>query len=133
MATSSIPFNRVFLYRSLGLTLPEGVAADEAGAPTRDPHAAAMLLPFGGAEFGFKGAALAGLATILSAVLQGAVLDHEMIRMTGDGDMATPRGMGHFVLAMDPTFFGGRDAFASGNAALPRRAPRPSRRGPARR
>ena len=73
-----------------------------------------MLLPFGGADFGFKGAALAGLATILSAVLQGAVLDHEMIRMTGDGDMATPRGMGHFVLAIDPTFFGGRDAFASG-------------------
>ena len=72
MATSSIPFNRVFLYRSLGLTLPEGVAADEAGAPTRDPHATAMLLPFGGADFGFKGAALAGLATIFSAVLQGA-------------------------------------------------------------
>ena len=28
MATSSIPFNRVFLYRSLGLGIPDNVAAD---------------------------------------------------------------------------------------------------------
>lgn len=113
MATSSIPFNRVFLFRSLDAALPEGVAADAAGAPTRDPHAAEMLLPVGGPDYGFKGAALAGVATILSAVLQGAVLDHEMIRMTGD-DMTTPRGMGHFFLAIDPAFFGGRDVFAAG-------------------
>jgi ureidoglycolate dehydrogenase (NAD+) len=116
MATSSIPFNRVFLYRSLGVTLPEGVAADEAGVPTRDANAAAMLLPLGGADYGFKGAALAGVATIFSAVLQGAVIDPEMIRMVGDGDMSTPRGMGHFVLAVDPAFFGGREVFAEGMA-----------------
>lgn len=129
MATSSIPFNRVFLYRSLGVTLPEGVAADAAGAPTRDPHAAAMLLPFGGPDFGFKGAALAGVATVLSAVLQGAVPDHAMIRMAGGDDMTTPRGMGHFMLAVDPAFFGGREVFLAGMrdylAALRDATPRP--------
>jgi LDH2 family malate/lactate/ureidoglycolate dehydrogenase len=117
MATSSIPWNRVLLYRALGTTLPEGVAGDGAGAPTRDPDAARLLLPLGGTDFGFKGAALAGVATILAAVLQGATLDHAMIPMTGGGDMATPRGMGHFVMAVDPAFFGGREAFETGMRA----------------
>ncbi len=114
MATSSIPFNRVFLYRTLGIALPEGVAADAVGVPTRDAEAVAMLLPVGGEDFGFKGAALAGVATLFSAVLQGAVLDPDMIPMVGEGDMTTPRGMGHFVMAVDPAFFGGTEAFARG-------------------
>ncbi len=113
MATSSIPFNRVLLYRSLGLPLPEGVAADAAGTPTRDPDAVAMLLPFGAADFGFKGAGLAGVATILSAALQGAALDHAMLPMVGGEDVTTPRGMGHFFLAIDPAHFGGRAVFAA--------------------
>jgi ureidoglycolate dehydrogenase (NAD+) len=70
-ATSSIPFNRVALARTLGEMLPPGVAADADGAPTRDPARADMLLPLGGADFGYKGAGLAGLATLLSAVLTG--------------------------------------------------------------
>jgi ureidoglycolate dehydrogenase (NAD+) len=111
MATSSIPLNRVLLYGTLGLTLPEGVAADEAGAPARDPSAVAMLLPLGGAGFGFKGAALAGLVTILSAALTGATLDHEMIRMTGTDDLSTPRNLGHVCLALDPARFAGQDAY----------------------
>ena len=117
MATSSIPFNRVLLYRVLGNGLPPGVAADAEGAPTRDPDAVRMLLPLGGEGFGFKGAALAGVATILSAVLQGATLDHAMIPMVGGEDMATPRGIGHFCLAIEPGAFGGREVFAAGMAA----------------
>ena len=114
MATSSIPYNRVLLYRTLGRTLPESVAADAGGVPTRDPHAVAMLLPLGGVDFGFKGAALAGVATLFSAVLQGAVLDSDMLAMVGGTDMTTPRGMGHFAMAVDPAFFGGAEAFAAG-------------------
>src|SRR5438552_3041805 len=68
MATSAIPMNRVLLYRSLGLALPDGVAADEAGRTTTDPHAATVLSPLGGA-YGYKGAGLAGLVEILSAPL----------------------------------------------------------------
>jgi LDH2 family malate/lactate/ureidoglycolate dehydrogenase len=107
----------VLLYRVLGRELPPAVAADGEGAPTRDAEAVRMLLPLGGADFGFKGAALAGVATILSAVLQGAALDHAMIPMVGGEDMSTPRGMGHFVLAIDPAFFGGREAFLAGMRA----------------
>jgi ureidoglycolate dehydrogenase (NAD+) len=111
MATSSIPFNRVLLYRTLGLSLPEGVAADEAGAATLDPAAVAMLLPLGGADFGFRGAALAGLVTVLCAVLTGATLDHQMISMSRTQDLSTPRNVGHFCLAIDPARFTGREAY----------------------
>lgn len=114
MATSSIPYNRVLLYRSIGAELPEAVAADEAGVTTRDAAAVRMLLPVGGADFGYKGAGLAGVATLLSAVLQGTALDHAMIEMVGGDDMRTPRGMGHFVLAIDPDRFGGRAVFETG-------------------
>jgi len=117
MATSSIPLNRVFLYRALGRGLPEGVAADAGGEPTNDAHAATMLLPLGGTDFGFKGAGLAGVATVLSAVLTGMTLDHAMIPMVATDDKQTPRGMGHFCLAIDPERFGGAAVFEAGMRA----------------
>lgn len=113
MATSSIPYNRVMLYRSLGLPLPPNVAADVDGTPTEDAQAAEMLMPVGGADFGFKGAALAGVATLLSAILMGTTLDHAMIPMVGE-EIATPRNMGHFFIAIDPMRFAGAEAFAAG-------------------
>lgn len=113
MATSSIPMNRVLLHRSLGLALPEGVAADKAGAGTTDPEAADMLLPLGGAEYGYKGAALAGVATLFSALLTGTTLDGDFIPMYGGGDSSTPRNMGHFVLVIDPDKFVGRELFGA--------------------
>ena len=113
MATSSIPMNRVLLHRSLGLQLPEGVAADTHGAATTDAQAAEMLLPLGGADFGYKGAGLAGVATLFSALLTGTTLDTDFIPMYGGpgGDVSTPRNMGHFVLVIDPDKFVGRELF----------------------
>lgn len=113
MATSSIPMNRVLLHRSLGLELPSGVAADKDGQGTTDPHAAEMLLPLGGAEYGYKGAALAGVATLFSALLTGTTLDSEFIPMYGGDDISTPRNMGHFVLVIDPDKFVGRELFGA--------------------
>ncbi|CAN7726681.1 Ldh family oxidoreductase [Phyllobacterium sp. LjRoot231] len=117
MATSSIPLNRVLLYRSLGKELPEGVAADLAGAPTRDANIAQMLLPLGGEGYGFKGAALAGVATLLSAILTGTTLDPDFIPMVHSDDISTPRNMGHFFLAIDPARFAGVNIFAAGMRA----------------
>ena len=111
LATSSIPFNRVALSRTLGKELPEGVAADSSGVPTKDPLKAEMLLPLGGVDFGYKGAGLAGLATILSAVLTGATLDHELIPMFRTDDFKTPRNLGHVCIALDPDRFVGRKAY----------------------
>jgi ureidoglycolate dehydrogenase (NAD+) len=113
MATSSIPLNRVMLHRSLDKTLPEGVAATPDGHPTTDPHAADMLLPLGGVDYGYKGAALAGVATLFSALLTGTALDSDFIPMYGGDDISTPRNMGHFVLVIDPERFAGRDVFGA--------------------
>lgn len=115
MATSSIPFNRVLLFRSLAKMLPGGVAADLAGRATRDAGLAEMLMPMGGSDFGFKGAALAGLATVLAAVLTGSALDHAMTPMVGTpSTLQQTRQMGHFFLAIDPSAFVGQTGFASG-------------------
>ena len=114
MATSSIPYNRVQLYRSLGKQLPDGVASTVDGVDTSDPELADMLAPLGG-EFGFKGAGLAGLAEILSAVLSGMRLSHELAPMSGP-DYSTPRKLGAFVLALSPGAFLGVDAFQDGMA-----------------
>ncbi|MFC5758621.1 Ldh family oxidoreductase [Rhizobium sp. GCM10022189] len=103
MATSAVPYNRVQLYRSLGRQLPEGVASDERGYDTTDPGVADMLAPLGG-EFGFKGAGLAGIPEILSAVLTGMKLSFDIAPMPGP-DFSTPRGLGAFVIALNPAAF----------------------------
>jgi LDH2 family malate/lactate/ureidoglycolate dehydrogenase len=129
LATSSIPFNRVALAQARGTALPAGVAADANGAPTTDPAQAAMLLPLGGELFGYKGAGLAGLATLLSAILTGGTLDHEMIAMFRTDDFKTPRNLGHLCVAIDPDRFVGRAAYEAaitrdlaGLRAVPARA-----------
>ncbi len=109
MATSAIPYNRVLLFRSLERELPAQVTADIQGEPTRNPHLAEILTPLGGADFGFKGAGLAGLVTILSAVLTGATPDH-LVGPMGDGH-TEPHDIGHFCLAIDPERFVGREAY----------------------
>jgi ureidoglycolate dehydrogenase (NAD+) len=110
-ATSAVPMNRVALARVLGATLPEGVAADAEGTATIDPAKATMLLPLGGEDFGYKGAGLAGLVTLLSAVLTGGSLDHLMRPMFRTDDFHSPRNLGHFCLAIDPNRFVGHAAY----------------------
>ena len=112
MATSAIPFNRVRLYRSLDQELPEGVASDERGANTINSHEAEMLAPVGG-DFGFKGAGLAGIAEIFSAVLTGMRLSPDILPMGGD-EISTPRELGAFVMVLDPTVFIGAELFQAG-------------------
>jgi LDH2 family malate/lactate/ureidoglycolate dehydrogenase len=113
MATSSIPMNRVLLHRSLGKPLPEGVAADAEGQATTDPHRAEMLLPLGGEEYGYKGAGLAGVATMFSSLLTGTTLDPNFIPMYGTDNISEPRNMGHFILVIDPAKFVGAAMFAA--------------------
>ena len=112
MATSSVPFNRVELFRSLDLNLPQDVASDKIGNSTQDPHVAEMLDPLG-ARFGFKGAGLGGISEIFSAVLTGMKLSPELLPMS-DPDMTTPRELGAFVIAIDPEGFIGSFLFKEG-------------------
>jgi LDH2 family malate/lactate/ureidoglycolate dehydrogenase len=109
MATSAIPYNRVKLNPSLGITLPEDAASDAGGLDTQDPDEVRMLAPLG-AAFAYKGAGLAGIAEILSAVLTGMTLSFEAAPMAGP-DFSTPRQLGAFVLAIDPGAFIDRQDF----------------------
>lgn len=112
MATSAIPYNRVKLYESLGQPLPVGVASKTDGTDTTIPEEADMLAPVGGA-FGFKGAALAGVVEILSAVLSGMKLSFDILPMGGP-DLSTPRGLGAFVMAIKPGAFIDEATFEAG-------------------
>ena len=112
MATSAIPYNRVKLYESLGVDLPEAVASDAEGRNTADPAAVEMLAPLG-AAFGFKGAGLAGLVEIFSAVLSGMGLSFDLLPMGGP-DLSTPRGLGAFVMAVRTDAFVDREIFDRG-------------------
>nr|WP_165933628.1 Ldh family oxidoreductase [Aquabacter spiritensis] len=114
MATSAIPYNRVLLYGSLGRALPPETASDVEGVDTRDASLVEMLAPLGGA-FGFKGAGLAGLVELLSAVLSGARLSFDIPPMGGP-DYATARNVGAFVLALQPSAFLEPEAFQAGLA-----------------
>lgn len=104
MATSSIPVNRILQYRTLDRQLPPDVAVDQDGRVTQDPHEAESVLPLGGAGYGYKGAALAGMVSILTAVLTGMRLDHEMADMF-NSSWSEPRYLGQFFLAMRPSAF----------------------------
>jgi len=112
MATSAVPYNRVQLFQSLGLDLPAGVASDEDGRDTTDPHAADMLTPLGH-DIGFKGAGLGGISEIFSAVLTGMRLSPDIAPM-GGSDMSVPRKMGAFVIVMDPDGFVGAGIVRAG-------------------
>lgn len=106
MATSSIPWNRVLRYRTEGIELPQGVAVDSSGAFVTDPHKAVALAPAGGKDFGFKGAAIAGVCDVLSGVLTGMRISTEQ-----DHSKLADTGLGHFAMAIDPTLFMTLEAF----------------------
>ncbi len=129
MATSAIPWNKVMRHRTEGLELPDGVALNAEGSFTTDPNQATMLGPVGGEDFGYKGAGLAGLAEIFSAVLSGMRLSIDQ-----DGTNMGDTSVGQFVMAIDPTTFIGEaiynskisaylDAFANQPAAMPAGGP----------
>lgn len=115
MATSSIPWNRVQQYGAIGRELPDQVAANAAGKVSRVPSEVVALLPLGGSDFGFKGAGLGGMVEVLSSTLSGMQHGFKLLPMGGP-DMSTPRGVGHFFLAMKPDAFVDEGTFAKGLA-----------------
>ena len=109
MATSAIPYNRVHLRRAIGAPLPSDVAVDASGAPTRDPHAAAALIPLGGVDFGYKGAGLAAMVDVLCSAFTG-MPNGARLRSFG-GPATDPIHIGHFFLLLRPETFRALTAF----------------------
>ena len=104
MATSSIPFNRVLHYQSIGRELPPDVAVDDLGQMTTNPHESDALLPLGGSSYGYKGAALAGLCELFGSMLSGMAFSHQLLTFHG-ADMSTKRHLGHFFIVFKPDAF----------------------------
>ncbi|NHZ33327.1 Ldh family oxidoreductase [Massilia rubra] len=109
MATSQTSFSRLTRHRQQGTPLEAGWAVDGAGTPTTDPAEAAWLTPLGG----YKGQGLAMAVEILSSVLTGADLDHELHHVFDPKPQAMAQGVGHFFIAIDVARFLPRNVFAA--------------------
>lgn len=95
MAPTSIPWNKLLMYRERGEQLPEQYAADENGNPTDDPELARSLMPIGG----YKGYGLAAMVEILSGVLTGMAFGRAIPPMY-TSPMEEPRHLGQFYLVL---------------------------------
>lgn len=115
MATSILPWNRIRDYETKGLTVPPDVAVDAQGQVATDPRAVAALLPFGGSAYGYKGAGLAGMIEVMSAVMTGMAHCSRLLHMAGS-DMSTPRRLGQFYIVLNPDVFVPRADFTRGMA-----------------
>ena len=106
ISMSTAARSRFGLHAERGEPLPEGWAIDAEGRPTTDPKAGlgGYLLPLGSPTAGHKGFGLAMLMDTLSGALSGAKFGLELQRMS-DTD-ARSYGIGHFMLAIDPQWFG---------------------------
>jgi ureidoglycolate dehydrogenase (NAD+) len=100
MATSVVPWNRVQDYLMEGLPLPPDVTVNDAGEPTIDPAQSDALLPLGGMLYGYKGAGLASMIEVLSAIMTGSPYCSQLPAMKGP-DFSTPRRLGHLFLVID--------------------------------
>jgi len=91
-----------------GEPLPENLALDADGNPTRDGlkvHKGGTVLPFGGP----KGSALAIWMEIMGGVLTGAAFAGEMRDLYGD--LSGPQRIGHLFVAIRPDLFMPMEAF----------------------
>ena len=97
MATSATNNGDVILAKRLDLFLPEGVAIDQAGNPTRDPVAAlaGSILTFGGEKFGHKGFGLSLMTQAMgllagSALTNGKAADFGFLFIVFDPELLMP-------------------------------------------
>ena len=105
VAMSEVSWGKISLASSDGTSIPEGWALDEGGAPTTDPAAALrsnMLVSLGG----HKGFALAVLFELLAGALTGSP-----VGTAADGHFKPEGGCGHLLVALQPDFFVGVEAF----------------------
>jgi LDH2 family malate/lactate/ureidoglycolate dehydrogenase len=98
MSSSVVARGKIIRAALLGESIPEGLAIDPDGSPTRDAEAAlaGSVLPPGGP----KGSNLALAITMLCGVLAGSDFDDEMASMYEDPHR--PQNVGHVFIAIDP-------------------------------
>jgi LDH2 family malate/lactate/ureidoglycolate dehydrogenase len=91
MGTSAFMFTELQLRERLGQQLPENVAVDADGNPTRDPTAAKLgaLLPFGGHK-GFGLALMVQALGVLAGSTRDIEHDHGYLFIVMKPDLLTP-------------------------------------------
>ena len=107
MATSQIAWNKVLNARIEDQPLDPGVAVDEKGEPTTDPHQARAGIPLGGPIYGYKGYGLAFMIDLLCGAMNGMTYGRHINAMYEELDK--PRKIGHLLVAIDPARFAGAD------------------------
>jgi len=116
LATSVVPSGKLEVHDRLGLDIPPGWATDEAGKSTDNPTQVLTNLyrglgeggicPLGGEgelHGGHKGYGLATMVEILCGVMSGSNFLRD-VAFTKDGKAKHPK-VGHFFMALDPSFF----------------------------
>ncbi|PWC03393.1 Ldh family oxidoreductase [Agromyces badenianii] len=114
MALSEVALGKIRMAASSGSAIPEHWATDRDGNPTTDAHAAidGMLLPAGGP----KGFGLALVVEILTGVLSGGAVSHEVRGLYAD--TAAPNDSAQFFLAIDVNRFLPAASFTDGLSRL---------------
>jgi len=113
MATSQISYSQIKHYRQHRMEIPSGYALNRSGDYTGNPDEVVSLAPLGG----YKGQGLAMMVQILSCLLAGTPLDHELEHLdTGRFDVG--RDIAHFMIAIDVASFTDPEQFQSSVAAL---------------
>ena len=105
MATSQVAWNKVLNARIEGNELDPGLAVDEHGKPTTDPHRARAAVPLGGPTYGYKGYGLAFVIDLLCGVMNGMTFGRHINHMYEE--LEAPRKIGHLLMAIDPGRFAG--------------------------
>lgn len=111
MATSAVAYGKIENARRENTPLAPGLALDEDGNPTTDPHAARTLMPLGGeqATRGYKGYGLAVLVDILCGPLAGALWGTHLASVMRIGNRAA---LGHAFMAWRIDAFRDPEEFA---------------------
>jgi LDH2 family malate/lactate/ureidoglycolate dehydrogenase len=101
LSTGAASWGKLHLLRQFGLPIPEGVALDDAGAPTSDGDSARVLMPLAGG----RGVGLALVATLLAGGLAGGKQPHQKTRS------ASSECSEHLLMAIDVSHFTDREKF----------------------
>ena len=116
MATSQVAWNKVLNARIEGHELEPGLAVDDEGNATTDPHKARAAIPLGGPVYGYKGYGLAFMVDLLCGVMNGMTFGRHINSMYEE--LESPRKIGHFLMALDPGRFAGGETMEATIDAL---------------
>ncbi|QLG61061.1 Ldh family oxidoreductase [Halorarum salinum] len=99
MATSVVAKGKIHVAEEEGEQIPERWAMDDQGNPVTDPADVHALRPVGGP----KGYGLGLLVDVCSGVLSGMGVSPDVDSLYDD--YSNPQGVGHWVGAIDPSFY----------------------------